>query len=214
MLVEDALFCHRCGKPQREDLIEREQVAAGPVQAPIDVPAAEDEVLAEAPVGFNSRRATRSAVLAAFASFVCVPLIVMVLGGAASVLTLLAAGFLAVYLYRRGAPAGEVPITARVGARMGWMTGVFAFLLMLVQITLGIVFSDVPLRDMLRRQMEQQAPQSPELQQVIEILNSTPGFAALLGTMIVFLFVAFTLFAMLGGALGAQLQNKAGKKVT
>ena len=126
------------------------------------------------------------------------------LGGAAGIVTLPGAGFWAAYLYRRGASAGEIPITARIGARMGWMTGLFAFVLSLVQITLSVLFAETPLREVFRRLVEQQKPPSPDLQRIMEVINSTAGFAALIVTMLVFLFISCTLLATLGGAVGAQ----------
>jgi len=205
-LVEGALFCHRCGKPQRDDLIERERLEREESQRPAAIPeisvaqVPSPEVLA----AFNNRRAARASLLAAFLGFILMSMLVALLGGASVALALILAGFLTVFLYKRGTPAGEQPLSARLGARLGWMTGVFAFLFAFVQFTLNVAFSDVNIREMFRRQLEQQAASNPDLQNALQMLNSTPGVTAVVGTSIIVLFIIFTVLTTLGGALGAQ----------
>jgi hypothetical protein len=208
--VDGALFCHLCGQPQREDLIERERAALAPPALPAIMPEVVEPHSADA-TGYNTQRATRAALMSAIPSFFLVPVLVMLLGGF-GVFTLIPAGFFAVHLYSRGAVPGELPLTAWAGARLGWITGFFAFLLTLVPIVLASVFSETSIREMFRRQIEQQPVSGSEMQNALEVLNSPAGFAAVIGTGLVFLFVAFTVLAALGGALSAQMQVKSGAK--
>jgi hypothetical protein len=74
------------------------------------------------------------ALLSFFASALSGPVLILPL------IWLLAAGFLSVYLYRRR--TGFV-LSPASGARMGWMTGLFAFLILLVLLTtIVLVVSD------------------------------------------------------------------------
>jgi hypothetical protein len=77
---------------------------------------------------------------------------------------------------------------------------------------LAAVFSETSMRDLFRRQIEQQPVSGSDMQNALEVLNSPAGFAAVIGTGIVFLFIAFTVLAALGGALCAQMQVKPGEK--
>jgi len=204
-LVEGALFCHRCGKPQRDDLIERERIEREGPPEPIPAPPIKAIPAPEPLTGFNNRRAARASLLAAFLGFVLMSMLVAPLGVASMVPALVAAGFLTVFLYRRSAPQVVQPLSARLGARLGWMTGIFTFIFTLVQFTLVVLLSDENFRETFRTQMAQQAAHNPELQNALQVLNSTPGMTAVIGTAIVFFFITFTLLTTLGGALAAQL---------
>src|SRR5258706_16455256 len=72
-LPPDALFCHKCGKPQREDLIERDIAggnvsdAAGEAATPEPATSAALPRLADLPpfeIGFSNRTDVRTALFA------------------------------------------------------------------------------------------------------------------------------------------------------
>ena len=112
-LAEDSLFCHKCGKPQR-DLVDSEVDAAPPepippppVQAPAP-PAAPLPTFGN-PVAF--RIALMIAVFATFLSFL-------------PYLNWLAAGYFSAFFYRRRT---GTRLNVIAGVRMGWITGVLIF---------------------------------------------------------------------------------------
>jgi hypothetical protein len=125
-LVEDALFCHRCGKPTRE-LVVPETIEP---EAPPVVPAlVEAAALATAapPPSFHNPVATRIALAVAG---------VGTLLSFLPYINFLAAGFFAVFFYRRR--TGR-PLNVESGLRMGWMTGLIMFGIMALILTVGIL---------------------------------------------------------------------------
>ncbi|MGE5647753.1 MAG: zinc ribbon domain-containing protein [Acidobacteriota bacterium] len=197
-LPPDAWFCHKCGKPQREELLPApvEEPAAPPPPAPI----------APAPVrpaiGFRNPLAFRIGFFAALVS-----LLLNLLLFEACPIWLVAAGFLGVYLYHRR--SGE-SITVRGGAKMGWLTGLLAFFLFSLPFTFGFL-SAVRQPDFSNRMRDQMSryPFPPEtLDQMLATLQTPLGLATQILTALVVLFVLFTLFPLIGGALGAKVLGK------
>ena len=114
-LPPDALFCHKCGKPQRELT---EVVAEAPEPAPVVVPPPHERTQPQpppAPLDFRNPLALKIALLVAM--------------GATALFFLpyvnwLAAGYFAVFLYRRRTGCA---INVGAGVRLGWITGLFTF---------------------------------------------------------------------------------------
>jgi hypothetical protein len=203
-LPEDALFCHRCGKPQREDLIptEEEAPAAGAAQRPVEpqlpgsVPRGE--------TGLHARIAVRSALLVGIGSLLVISLPLpaaihrlWVLGW------LLFSGFLAVALYSRR--TGEsVPL--RTGLRIGWLTGFFCCLVAsaLLGLVAFIARSRGGFQEMLREAMNRKDIPEDQGAQMIEMLSQGEAlvFALLVG------FLLFTSLSAIGGLVGARLLRK------
>lgn len=193
----DALFCHKCGKPQREDLIPEAQAAgSAPVQTP-PVPAA----MEPASISLRNAAAVRVAFLAAG---IVTVLYTLPLGPVAAKLLIgcIAGGFLAVYLYSRR--TGEI-LTVRRGARVGWLTGIFTFIIMtvLTTATVALIFGQggIPpdYQDEFRRQY------GPEMARQLEQLSEHPAYILVgLGMF----FPIFTLLSVLGGALCAKVLEK------
>ena len=129
-LPPDALFCHKCGKPQR-DVIEPE---------PEDRDAAESSRLLLPPayaapppppqINFHNLVAVRIAFVVAPIAFLLswIP--------AANLLLWIAGGFLAVFFHRRR--TGDL-LNVRAGVRLGWVTGVIMFAITTVIFTLTVV---------------------------------------------------------------------------
>ena len=140
-LPEDALFCHRCGKPQRELLAAEPELEPAPIVPP-PIPAAPVALSTPAPIGFHNGPAVRMALLAGMLSIA----VLMVTGQISMLqvlmpLWLIAGGFFAVFLYRR--KTGQ-RLSALSGAHLGWIAGIFGFLFMTVILTLFAVAMSEP----------------------------------------------------------------------
>jgi hypothetical protein len=191
-LPPDALFCHKCGKPQRE-LVVPETVA--PVAAPpmIQLPPRPVPL----PVNFHNGVALRIAILvAAMATLLSfLPF-----------LNWLAAGFFAVFFYRRKTG----PLNVGAGVRMGWITGLLMFGLS------AIVFAAQQLPAALsghldarfQEQLKSLAAQDPISHQMMQFFQTGTGIFVLLGFSLVALFLFTTGLSMAGGALGAKLVGR------
>lgn len=190
-LPPDARFCHKCGKPQFDmPVYEREEETPPPPAASAPPP---PPVL---DVGFRNPIAVRIGALVALPGFFAVTL-----SGPIPLLPLIwlfAAGFLSVYLYRRR--TGLV-LSAGSGARMGWMTGLFAFLILLVLLTtVALAVSDPRIAAELLEGMRARGVEL-EAEHVVEAFQSFSGVVQI----VLLSFIAFTLFPAIGGALGATL---------
>jgi len=122
-LVPDSLFCHRCGKQQREIAGYEPEVEAEPVAAEVVPPPVAAVEAAPPPVNFHNRLAIQiglvMAILATLASFLVY-------------FNWLAAGFFTVLVYRRRT---GYPMDTRAGVRLGWITGILMFVIMTVILT-------------------------------------------------------------------------------
>jgi hypothetical protein len=205
-LPEDARFCHKCGQPQRpEDLAQ----PAPPEleQAEVIVP-----VLPEAPpknTGINFRNSTAVRVASLAAGIVTLLFLVPMppaIGLFWQMILVLAGGFFSVYLY--GRRTGQM-LNVGSGARMGWITGVFCFIIMMILFTLSVVAiaTGDGVSAFTKKFVEAGGP--PEMvTQMTEVLNSPSGVATLIfGALLVF-FVLLPLVAAVGGALGAAVLDK------
>jgi hypothetical protein len=140
--VPDALFCHRCGRPLRPLLKEEEPAEEEQPAEPEPVASAPDRVLLNVsgapeavPVEMRNRIAVRSALVAAALSQLLLNLLpvlsfIPVLGGSLVLLgffaLILGGGWYASFLFQRR--SGE-PASLRSGARLGWICGIFSFVI-------------------------------------------------------------------------------------
>lgn len=198
-LPPDARFCHKCGKPQREEpqLAEETSEPAPPPQLPA-VPAP----LGFAPIGFRNPVVFRIAFFAALIS-----LVLNMLLFEACPLWLAAAGFFGVWLYHRR--SGEL-ITVRSGARMGWITGIISFVLFSLPFSIGFVnvITQPDFANKMRDELSKY-PFPPSMQEQMLATFQTPGGIVMQVIMLLLLlFVLFTLFPLLGGMLGAKVLGK------
>jgi hypothetical protein len=204
-LPENALFCHRCGRPQREDLIEaappaREDAEPRPRQQAPQPPASSE-------IGFGNRSAVNIALICAAITSMLISVQLGVFTGFWVILMLLVSGFGAVYLYER---RSGVELSVRSGARMGWMTGFFCFLILMVLFTIQVVSASRQggLGAYYREQFQAHASGDAALQEAMKILESPAGVAALIALTLIFAFLMFTAIPMAGGALGAKVLEK------
>jgi len=207
-LAEDALFCHKCGKPQREIAPEEVEEAPQPefraeVQQVIAAAAA-----APPGINFQNRTAVRTALLSALLGTMLLhfPLPVF-LAVFWFLVCLLAAGFVAVYLYHRR--TGET-LTVRNGVRMGWLTGVFSFLITLV-LTLPVLImvqQQGGLGAALREQMEKAAAPGLNVEEAMRVLESPVALGMVTLFAVGVYFLVFIGVTIIGGALGAKVLEK------
>ncbi len=120
----------------------------------------------------------------------------------------LAAGFFAVFFYRRNTGRR---VNVNSGAHMGWITGVLMFPMW----TLAIVAELLPdmlsghFQQMLQDRMRAFQPQDPAVQhQVSQLLQNGPALLASAAFMLAFFFLLSIGLSVAGGALGAKMSNR------
>lgn len=196
-LPPDALFCHKCGKPQREILIPEAESA--PPEPPIVV--ATPPVRAEAlPLNFHNRVAVRIALLVAVSATVLSMTLLPLVSWPA-------AGFFAVFLYRRRTGSS---VNVGAGARLGMITGVLMAAMSTVVVTL--VWLPAAMSGKLGAMMQEQMKNFPgrdpmAVQQMIRSLSG-PDFAFALLFGLVGVFALITALSVAGGALGAKVVGR------
>ena len=205
-LPTDARFCHKCGKPLFEEVAAEEVEAAAIAPAP-PPPQVVEAVL---PIDFHNGKAIRASLFTAslifFFSTVPLPFAAALLW---RVVILVAGGFLSVVFYRRW--TGQ-QMTVKSGARIGWITGVFAFVLTLVVLTMAMVAisSNGDLISAWTEQMRLQGGNDPGIEQAVEVMRQPTSFALLILLVIAILFGVTTILPSLGGVLAAKVFEKDG----
>jgi hypothetical protein len=200
-LPPDARFCHKCGKPQREEPDFREaeepQVALPPPPSPPPPPAAIE-------IGFHNSLAVRLGFLCALLANLLIVTPYLYIG---SPVWLAVGGFLCVRWYMRR--SGHA-LTVRGGARIGWITGIFSFTISSVLWTLA--FITAVQSGMLEKIWRDQVASMPGFQvdpnEVTEMMRNPTALAF---SLLMFLFVWFVLAtacSVAGGALGAKVRNR------
>jgi uncharacterized membrane protein YvbJ len=191
-LPPDALFCHKCGKPQRELIAPEvdipEHVESVPPPAPL--PMAPDAL----PMNFRNAVAMRIALLVAVVATVLSFL---------PYVNWLAAGYFAVFLYRRRTGC---PLNLGSGVRMGWITGLLMFVIVAILFTGCVVFFNVSGNAEMFQTLVKNAS-DPKVKEMLKIFQNGPEIAILLAQ----LFFFITCFSMIGGALGAKLAGRASR---
>jgi hypothetical protein len=191
-LPEDALFCHKCGKPQREIVAPEVEANTYPtaLTAPVvDVPPPPRPQ--PLPLNFHNPIAVRIALVAAVSA--------TMLGMLLPFVSWLAGGFFAVYLYCRKT---GFRLDVLAGVKIGWITGLILYGFSAVVFTASQVpdaLSGHPGKTMLE-QMKNSPFQDPAMTSMFQS-DPVKGILILLGAMFVFV----TCLSMAGGALGAKL---------
>ncbi len=191
--MENALFCHRCGKAQRELIVDDEPA---PFILATSVPVPVAAAGAPLPVTFSNTLALRICFLVASVASVldAMPAVQFL-----CILWSAGAGFAAVVLYRR---ATGQPINLRNGVRMGWIAGVLNSLILTILVTISIASSSAELNAAFREQVRLKAPNDPAAMALVE----NPYFlATAIIMMLFFLFIFVTGACVAGGALGAKM---------
>lgn len=189
-LPPDALFCHKCGKPQRE-IVAPEQSAPAPVTIvppPAFAPAPPRFAM---PVSFRNPVALQTALFVGAAAMVLMSLLPLV--------NWFVAGFFAVFFYRRKT---HNSLNIGAGMHLGWITGVVSSVLW------GVIFMawglSGKLSAMVQEQMKNVPSNDPYFQQMVQFMGSGPGLLIVLAVGCVFI----TCLSMAGGALGAKIVGR------
>lgn len=193
MLPDDARFCHKCGKPQYEEDIARlsTQDAAAPPAAP---PSALSSP--ETPgISFKNSRAVLVSLVVAAATLLGIAIVAVIMPLLAPFL-LCGAGVASARLYRGHSSA---PLSTSAGARLGWMTGLWLFLVVFLMLTVGAIYIADP------RGWQQAQAVWAKVPQLATLPRSQHDFLMQLLLEIPFFFFFLTLLPGLGGMLGAKL---------
>ncbi|MEP6716009.1 MAG: zinc ribbon domain-containing protein [Terriglobia bacterium] len=186
-LVENARFCHACGRPTRDEIVAEE-----PLQVPLEAPAEVQTKITPAPVSFRNPIALRVAFLMSLA--IMMMQVIPVLNRLFFVWWL-CAGWCAVPLYRRFT---GFSLSVRSGARLGSITGVLTFVSLAVVLTMTFAVTG-------KQMLDESVKQDPRMS---EIINNPPmvAFVALIMMVVIFALVVGTCAA--GGALGARFSGR------
>lgn len=151
-LVENAAFCHRCGRPLRADVIIQQETPAAPPPVP---PAAPPAVL---PIGFGNPIAVRIAFLMSLGILMTTLVLNLLI-----VVWCLLAGWGGVLLYRR---LTGLRLSIGAGARLGFLTGILAGVSLIVVFALEMLVSGQEMLDQLSAQMVKQNPTFAEVARI------------------------------------------------
>lgn len=194
---EDAIFCHKCGRPLREGHLEEQPASPPPAPPVVIAPAPAASSVA---INFHNRRAVAVSIIVAAVTLLLLAPMTMVAPSLAPLL-FAAGGFLASHLYRRG--SGEM-FTPQSGARMGFMTSLWSFLVLLVLYTMFAAMIATPdTRHMLQLQLNQ-IQSNPQAAEIAKILDNPRQFILASVEGMFGLFCLWTLLSMAGGMFGAS----------
>jgi hypothetical protein len=125
-------------------------------------------------------------------------------------LGMVTAGILAVLFYRRRLP--HAALTTGLGVRLGALSGVLGFGMLMVLVTLGTtIFHFGPqVHQKILEAVEQAAARSsdPQAQQAVELMKTPEGLALFLVFAIVLTLIACLIFSVLGGTIGTALLKR------
>jgi hypothetical protein len=192
-LPPDSLFCHKCGKPQRE-IVEPEAIASA-IPLPVTVippPVFTPPPRFAMPVSMRNPAALQIALFVGAGA--------MLLSSFLPLVNWLAAGFFAVFFYRRKT---RHSINIGAGLHLGWITGLIMFTMW------GIFFMALGLSGKLAPIFQEQLKNlptnnDPYMQQMAQFMGSGAGLMVLLAVGFVFI----TCLSMAGGALGAKMVGR------
>lgn len=194
-LVEGARFCHKCGRPtsgEPELQVEMPRMVFAPPPLP----------MADARVSFANPVVLRIAFAAAALSILLdsIPLVNFL-----CIVWAMGAGFMAVWMFSKRT---GLPVSVTSGAKMGWITGVFSFVISTILVTTTLVLNGQKLADEFRRQFTATWSNDPNYQQLLSTFENPTTFATLIILVLVLFFLLLSLASVAGGALGARFSNK------
>ncbi len=204
-LVPDALFCHRCGRALRPLLKEEEAPEPEPEPKAPDRVVLSGPAPAAAPGDIRNRIAVRSALVAAALSQLLLNLLpvlsfVPVLGVQLVFLgffaLIMGGGWYSSFLFERR--SGE-PASPRSGARLGWICGIFSFVISTIFFSLSALalVNSGAAQEANRKNMTALGLPPEVMDQMMSVIKNPAALVLLL----VFLFVLLTLTSSLGGML-------------
>jgi hypothetical protein len=156
--------------------------------------------MAEARVSFGNPVALRIAFAAAALSILLDSMLMVLF-----VIWAMGAGFLAVWMYRKRT---GLPVSVSNGVRLGWITSVFAIVILTVMTTAGVVVNGDKMTEEIRNQVTATWSHDPNYKQILSTFDNPASFAAVIVFAMLFLFVLVSLASVAGGALGARFSSK------
>ena len=207
--VEDGIsFCPQCGAPQiRVDMGDTPATPPLPPGTPdqLQPPARPVPVATQPGAPTAAGRIEWHAALSGSVAAAVLLALCWMIPGASLCLWTLAGGAVAVLLYQRRRP---VTVTPGMGARLGAVTGLLAFVVFAIVTSLELLATrGGNLRTMLVQVLQQAAARNPnpEVQRMMERMTSPEGLALLVTLGMIMIFVAFLSLSAVGGAIGAAL---------
>ena len=154
-------------------------------------------------INFHNGTAVRIALGMGVLAFTCLLVVgQLALPQALIFVWLVAAGFLAVFLYRRS--TGQ-RLSVVNGARLGWISGIFGFVLVTIILTMFVIaLSEPSVVAALRDQTKTRGIPEATFDQMIQVIHSPSELTSILGLS----FLLFTVLPAFGGAVGAKLLNR------
>lgn len=199
VLPDDARFCHKCGKPQLEEDLARisaQETTPAPIQAPLAPPVSPRALPG---ISFRNSRAVLVSLFVAGGTLVGMMAIGLLIPPLVPVV-LCAAGFVAARVYRSHSTE---PFTTAAGARLGWMTGLWMFLVVAVLCTVTAL---VVANQEAWQQLKAAWAQLPQASKFLTL--SQHDFVMQLVVSLPFSFLFLTLLPGLGGMLGAKMSTR------
>jgi|SRR5579872_2188319 len=209
--VEEGIaFCPHCSAPQIRVVIAEpapQPLAFAPAPTKSQdsdvLPASQTVPVLALPMQWS--QAIRPCALAALVAAVS-----MVLKLVVPLIAVVGAGFLAVAFYRSNSPGGTV--SARAGARLGALCGLFcsAITAVLGTLRVTVLHEGDEVRKFLLEMIRQTAVRFPDSQYQadLELLRTPTGLVAMMIAMLIAAFVLFLIFGMVGGALGGAILGR------
>jgi hypothetical protein len=116
---------------------------------------------------------------------------------------------LAIMMYQKWKPGGLV--STGMGARIGAVSGFFAFVFwLLFQVVVVSARGTDEFRRQLMQQMQEQAAKNPDpnAQRMMQQMATPEGVAIVITVMVAVVFLAFIVFGVIGGTIGASIWGK------
>ena len=193
VLPEDARFCHKCGKPQYEEDIERLKAFETPVETPVAA-APPDVPKTPAHIGFRNGKAVRITLVVAAFSLFALSMIASVAPPLALPM-LIAAGFVSVRIYLIRTTES---LTPSGGATLGAMTWLWLYPLEAA----GTVYEFFTPQG---RTLLKSAFNTPEL---LHLLDDPQKVTVFVVAVLLVALVLGGLFAAIGGILAVRWQPR------
>ena len=201
VIAEGTAFCPQCGAAQ----IRVSPAAAASASPP---PAYQVQPLAPADTRLDWSLGFRVATIAGIIAAIPSALPLVSLG---CCLWVIGGGALAVMFYQQKRLAGSV-VTGGMGARLGAVTGVLAFVFyFLLQLaSIAVTHGGGKIREAMLEGMKQSAARNPDpnAQQMLAKMSTPEGLAVVLTLIIVGALFAFLVFGVIGGAVGASVWGR------
>ena len=195
VLPDDARFCHKCGKPQFEEDVARLKELESAAQPISQIEPAIEAALPTSGISFRNSRAVLISLLVAAGALIGFLPIALVAAPLFPIFLCLV-GFVAVRIYKG---RSKEPLSTSAGARLGWMTGLWIFLVTAVLLAMTALVVSSPTGWEQLRSTWAQVPQTAKL-----LTLSQHDFLVQMLLMLPFSFLLLTLLPGLGGILGAK----------